>query len=84
MQINPLAITKGVVSFVVASGTSKIIGSIVRNNVSPEKVSETVAIYSATVVLGAMAADATKKYTDKTIDEIAQFYNENVKPKLQK
>jgi hypothetical protein len=35
-------------------------------------------------VLGMMAKDATKKYTDAKIDEYVAFYNETVKPQIKK
>lgn len=84
MQINPLSVTKFAVSAIVGSGTSKILGAIIRNNVTPEKVTDQVAIAGATFVVGAMVAEKTKEYTDRQIDEIAAWYQENVKPRLQK
>lgn len=79
-----LDIAKLVVSAVVGTGTSKIVASVIKNNTSPEKITDVVTITSASFVLGAIAADASKKYTDTKIDEIATWWNENVKPKLQK
>lgn len=70
---------KTAVSFVVGSGTSKIVVGIISNNVRADKVTDQVAITSAGVVIGMMAADATKKYTDAKIDEIVDWWKKNVK-----
>ena len=74
-----LELTKAVTSFVVTSGTTKIVNGIIRNNTDPEKVTDTVSIAAASVVIGMMVGDATKKYTDEKIDEFAAWYNKNVK-----
>lgn len=74
-----LEITKAVTSFVVTSGTTKIVNGIIRNNTNPEKLTDTVSIGAASVVVGMMVGDATKKYTDEKIDEIAVWWNKNVK-----
>jgi hypothetical protein len=73
-----IELAKAAVGFVVGAGTSKIAGSIIRNNVSPDKVTDQVAVVSATVVIGMMAADATRKYTDDKIDEAVAWYRINV------
>lgn len=74
-----LEITKAVTSFVVGAGTSKIITQIIKNNTSPENVTETVTMTAGAVVLGMMVADVSKKYTDTKIDEIADWWTKNVK-----
>ncbi len=76
--------TKIAVNFVVGAGVSKIVAGIIRNNTNPERVTDKVAIAGAAVVIGSMAADATSSYTDTKIDEIVEWWNENVKPKLTK
>lgn len=84
MELTKLTIAKAAVSFVVGSGISTIVAGVARNNTSPEKIHQKVAIAGGAFVLGAIAAEKAKKYTDQQIDEIAEWYNENVKPKLQK
>lgn len=84
MNFQPLAVAKFAVSAVVMSGTTKVVSAIISNNTSPEKITDKVAIASASWAIGGMVAEKTKEYTDKTIDDIAEFYNENVKPKFQK
>lgn len=84
MNFQPLAVAKFVASAVVMSGTTKIVHSIISRNTTPEKITDTVTIAAASWAIGGMMAEKTKEYTDKTIDDIAEFYHENVKPKFQK
>jgi hypothetical protein len=79
-----LDIAKLVVSAVIGTGTSKIVVGVIKNNTNPEKITDVVTITSASFVLGSIAADASKKYTDAKIDEAIAWWNENVKPKLHK
>jgi len=74
-----LELTKTVASFVIGAGTSKIVHSIIQNNTDPENAAETVAISGASVVIGMMAAEKTKNYTDTMIDQAAAWYHANVK-----
>jgi hypothetical protein len=79
-----IALVKLAVSAVVGAGTSRIVSGIVKNNTSPEKVTDVVSIVAGTWVLGGIVADVSKKYTDAKIDNAVDWWNENVKPKLQK
>lgn len=74
-----LEFTKMAVNIVVGAGTSKIVGSIIRNNATPANLADQVTMTAGAVVLGSMAADASKKYTGDKIDEMASWWNENVK-----
>lgn len=64
---------KLVASTIVGVGTGKIVGTIIRNNVQPETIVDTITIYAGGMVIGGMVADAAKTYTDNTIDQIADF-----------
>jgi hypothetical protein len=75
-------IAKRVVGFVVGAGTTKIVGSIIQKNTEFEKKTDRIAVASASLVIGTMAADTTKKYTDAKIDEIVNWWEKNVKPKI--
>jgi len=81
--MNKLDIAKKAVTIVVGMGTTKIVSGIIQNNTTPEKLADKVAILSASVVLGSMAADYTSQYTNAKIDQIAEWWNENVKKKLE-
>ena len=63
-------IAKALTSFVVGAATSTVVKEIVKNNTDPEKVADKAAVIIASYVLGAIAADASKKWTDSKIDEI--------------
>lgn len=76
-----LDIVKAVTTFIVGAGTTQIVNGIVTSNTAPEKVTDKVAVKGASVVIGMMAADATKSYTDEKIDEVAAWYNENFNQK---
>lgn len=80
--MNKLELAKLAVSAIVGAGTTKIVVAIIKNNTDPEKITEKVAIAAAGFVLGSMAADASKKYTDAKIDEAAKWWKENVKKKI--
>lgn len=75
---NVVNVAKLAVSTTVGIGTSRIVKAIITNNVSTDAmgvVEETTTI-AASYVLGAMVADATKKYTDAKVDAIANWVTE--------
>lgn len=71
--MNALEITKTAASMVVGIGTSKIVHSIIDNNVVTVKTVDTITVAAGSLVLGSMAADATKKYLDAKIDGAADW-----------
>lgn len=83
-MLTGLDITKKAVGFVVGAGTTRIVVGIIENNTDPEKLHEKAAIITAGVVIGSMAKDATQKYTDAKIDEIAAWWKENISPRFHK
>lgn len=70
-----LDLTKLVAQIIVGSGTGTIVGSIIRNNVSIETTTDKVKVASASIVIGAMAGDATCQYTNDKIDAAAAWWN---------
>lgn len=74
--------TKAVVTFIVGAGTTKIVSSIVQNNTARESIIDKVTVTAGSVVLGMMAADATKLYTNAKIDAAAAWWKENVTNKV--
>lgn len=60
-------------SAIVGLGTTKIVSTIIKNNVQPETVVDIVTVTAGSFVIGGMVADAAKTYTDNTIDQIAEF-----------
>lgn len=67
---------KTAIAFVVGAGTNKIVKAIIKNNISPEKVTDKVAIECAAFVLSGIAASACKKYTDEMIDDMIAKWQE--------
>jgi hypothetical protein len=80
--VNKLDITKRVASTIVGLGTTKIVNDIVRNNTDTETTADKVKVTAGALVIGSMAADATSSYTDRKIDEIAAWWNQNVAPRI--
>lgn len=73
-----LDVTKIVVTTIVGFGASKIASSICLNNTQPDNIPDKVMIHSAAFVVGMMASEVTRKYTNAKIDEIADWYNTNI------
>jgi hypothetical protein len=73
-----LEITKIAVTTIVGFGASKIASSICINNTQPDNIADKVMVHSAAFVVGMMASEVTRKYTNAKIDEIADWYNRNV------
>lgn len=73
-------IAKQIVSTVIGIGTTKIVNAIITNNIALNqvKVTDKVAIIGAGVVIGSMAADKTKEYTDAKIDEAITWWKKNI------
>lgn len=76
-------IAKSIVGFVVGIGASRIAKNVIEKNTDEEeRLHNRAATYSASLVIGAMAADASKSYTDAKIDEIVEFWETKIKPRL--
>lgn len=74
--MDKIDIAKKVASAVVSTGTAKIVSAIIQNNVDPEKLHHKVEVYAAGAVIGMMAKDATKAYTDAKIDKYVAKWRE--------
>lgn len=75
--MNYLALTKKIVSTVVGFGTSMIVHDIIANNVDTSTMPRKAAVGSASLVIGMAAADYTKEYTDRQIDELFALWNKH-------
>lgn len=84
MRKSKTDIAKTIVGFVAGCGASVIARSIIQKNVDTEdeRLHTRAAVAAGTIAIGAMAADATRKYTDAKIDEIVEWWETEVKPKL--
>jgi hypothetical protein len=68
-MFSALTAVKFVATTVVGLGTTKIVGKIIKNNVSPETLVDKVTVVAAAWVMGGIAHQATKKYTEQAIDD---------------
>lgn len=71
-------IAKVVAGFVIGTGTAKVVKEIIKNNVTPDSVTDKTAIIIASYVLGAIAADASKNWTDAKIDQTIAWWTKLV------
>jgi hypothetical protein len=76
--MNNLDLAKHVASTVVAFGTSTIVGAVIRNNVQPATTFQKVSIPAASFVIGSIASDLTKNYTNEKIDAATAWYRKNI------
>ena len=74
-----LELTKTCVNFVVGLGTSKIVHTIIKNNVQPDTIIDTVSVGVGSLVLGSMVADVSKRYTSVKIDRAVAWWKTNTK-----
>ena len=74
-----LELTKTAVKIVVGLGTSRVISGICRTHGAAETSFQAVSVSGSSIVLGMMVGDIAGKYTDAKIDQIADWYNANVK-----
>lgn len=70
---------KAAAGVVVGFGTANLIKQIIKNNVNPDSVSDKAAVLIGSYVLGAIAADAAKEWTDAQIDSIIAQWTKLVK-----
>lgn len=69
---------------VVGAGTTTISNSIIRNNVAPTNLLQQVSTGVASIVIGSMAAEATRSHADTQIDALVDAWNtKSVKDKIQ-
>ena len=73
------AVLKNLVSFVVGYGTMRIVSGAIQNNTDTEgKVKDRLAVGASSFVLGAIAAEKTREWTDRRIDSLVAQYNNYV------
>jgi hypothetical protein len=75
-------LVKSAVSAVVWFSVSKVIDQIIQNNTTPTKWLDKPRITIGSYFLGALLAKACKTYTDEKIDELVEWWKENIQPKL--
>jgi hypothetical protein len=63
-------IAKAIAALIVGGTTATVVREIIKNNVDPQKVTDKAAVMIASYVIGAIAADAAKQWSDTKIDEV--------------
>lgn len=76
-------IQRGTVKFIVRGivglGVAKIVRSFIKENTTPKGIKDKVTMRAGSLVMGAMAADSAKSYTDAKIDKWYDAWEENAK-----
>lgn len=72
--MNKSKVVKFVARFAVGAGTQNITKSIIQNNVATDNIYTKITVTAASIVIGAMATDATKAYTDEKVDEMIALF----------
>lgn len=82
--MDKIAITKKIVNAAVGFSTSFVISNLVRQNVHADSKLKTIELEVGGFVLGYIVADHAQKYAVAKVDEVVDWYNDTVKPKLHK
>jgi hypothetical protein len=72
VSFDKIKLVKFVASSIVGLGTGKIVGRIIKNNITPETLIEKVTVTAAAWVIAGVVTKATKQYTDETIDDLVE------------
>lgn len=73
-----VAIAKKIVTTIVGIGTTKIIKSMIENNVDTDTIYQKVTVGSASVAIGYAVSETTSEYTDRKIDEAVALWQKHV------
>lgn len=76
--MDKIEIAKKAVQLVSGFGVSKIISSVVSNNVVVTSLPQKVAVFTASMIAGSLASEILGEHSDAKIDEIVVWYRQNV------
>ena len=76
--MDKIKVSKFLVGVVVASGVTRIVNGIVRNNVNPVTFWQKATTLAGSLVIGSIVAGAAKNETDAIIDTIVENYHSAV------
>lgn len=71
---NKLAIAKLIVNFAAGAGVSKVVNDIIRSNTTVETTQDAFKVWTGSVVIGSMAADAGSKHVNAKIDSAVNWF----------
>lgn len=74
--MDKLKVFKFAASVVVGVGTTRIVSGIIRSNVTPKSTIQKLTVMAASLVIGSMAARATRKHLDEMIEEAIEGWKE--------
>lgn len=79
-MVNKLKLTKKIAGFVATYGSSVIVGTIIKNQVHPNKLYQKAAVAVGGFAIGALVTDAANRKMDEIFDDFVQtvhkFVNE--------
>lgn len=75
-------LAKNAAALIVGFTTAKIVKEIIRNNTTAQETADKVAVVIAGYIMGAIAADAARNWSDDKIDKLIDWWIVNVKDKL--
>lgn len=78
MKINYIKLAKGIASFIVATGTSAIVKTIIKENVEPKNRFSAISVAVGTFAIGGLVSEHAVKYTMRRIDKAIASWNEHV------
>lgn len=76
-------LAKNAVALIVGVTTAKVVKEIIKNNTDVAQVTDKAAVVIAGYILGAIAADAAKDWSDAKIDKLIAWWTENVTAQTQ-
>lgn len=76
--MNRIELAKTAANLAVTFGASKIIKTIIHNNVQPETLIDQITVTAGSIAIGGLVAEASANYTDRRIDQAVAWYNAKV------
>jgi hypothetical protein len=71
---NKLAIAKLAINFAAGAGVSKVVNDIIRNNTTVETTNDAFKVWTGSIVIGSMAADAGSKHVNAKVDAVVNWF----------
>lgn len=71
------AIAKLVINLAAGAGVSKVVNDIISNNTTVETTADAVKVWTGSIVIGSMAADAGSKHVNAKVDQVAAWWDRN-------
>lgn len=80
--MDKIDIFKKAANYVVGASVTRVVASVVSNNILAEKTLDRVAVKIGVYVIGGMVSNVSKSFTDAKIDEAVTFWNNHVRPRI--